>query len=80
MNEGFPDNENDSEKLPQISPEDLKEMHDQIPALREMLDDRRVELKSLEDSSSENVERMEVLKTEIEELELEIQGREESGL
>ncbi len=79
MKEGF-QQDNNFESVPEISPEDLKEMLDQIPALREMLEERKTELTILENSESKDQERIEELKIEIEELELEIEGREEAGL
>jgi septal ring factor EnvC (AmiA/AmiB activator) len=80
MSEQLPVPENESEKLPEISPEEFREMLDQVPALKEMLQERKSELELLEASPSADNNRIETLKTEIEELEFEIQGREEAGM
>jgi lipid II:glycine glycyltransferase (peptidoglycan interpeptide bridge formation enzyme) len=63
----------------EMSPEDLAEMVGQIPALKEMLEERRRELEKLKrrKKSEKNKSTIENLQTEIAELEEEISGREE---
>ncbi len=61
----------------ELSPEDFQEMLDQIPALKEMLQEREIKLLELEKNPSANVQEIEALKTEIEELRQEISEREE---
>lgn len=80
MKEEMPDQGNSPEDLPEISPEELQEMLGQIPALKEMLEERKNELRVLEDSENPDRERVNVLREEISELETEIEGREEAGL
>lgn len=60
-----------------MSPEDFQEMMDQIPTLREMLEERKKELGELGEDTAENTQRKLELKTEIEELAAEIEAREE---
>ncbi|MDB5194508.1 MAG: hypothetical protein JWN50_522 [Parcubacteria group bacterium] len=80
MSEQFPTPENEAEKIPEISPEELREMLDQVPVLKVMLQERRSELESLETFPDASSDRVLTLKAEIEELEIEIQGREEAGM
>ena len=76
--EKLPSKAPDEEKLPQMSPEDIAEMRSQIPVLREMLNDRKVRLAHLGKEPSLNQTLIDELKKDIEDLEFEISGREES--
>lgn len=60
-----------------MSPEDFEAMIGQIPALKEMLEERLTELKTLEEESKGNEERIQELRIEINELQAEIAAREE---
>ena len=67
-----------AERYRQLSLEEIAEMQSQIPALREMLESRKAELAVLEADPTGDTARIEELRTEIEELEFEIEGREEA--
>lgn len=76
--DAFPSDSQESaeeERFPQMSEADVEEMRDQIPILKEMLVERKIELSQLEANPGTNQTRIVDLKTEIEELELEIEGR-----
>ena len=62
-----------------MSPEDFEEMISQIPVLKEMLEERKRELEKLGKDPHAPAERIEELRTEIEELDFEIKGREEAS-
>ena len=61
----------------EMSPEDFAEMIDQIPALKEMLQEREIRLSDLEKDTSANASEIKILRIEIEELRQEISEREE---
>lgn len=61
----------------ELSPEDFAEMLDQIPALKEMLQEREIKLSELEKGPNANAQEVGTLRVEIEELRQEISEREE---
>src|SRR3989338_9551412 len=63
--------------VPEISPEELQEMIDQLPVLREMLGEREIELRRLQAEHVSNAFEIMRLQQEIRELNEEISGREE---
>ena len=65
------------ESAVEMSPEDFAEMIDQIPTLKEMLQEREIRLIDLEKDTSVNASEIETLRVEIEELRQEISEREE---
>lgn len=68
------------ETTPEMSPEDFAEMIDQIPALKEMLQERKDELENLSKKkrkTKKDKNRIQELSVEIEELSSEIEGRED---
>ncbi|MBI2635039.1 MAG: hypothetical protein HYW79_00630 [Parcubacteria group bacterium] len=67
----------ETEGAAEMSPEDFAEMIDQIPALKEMLQEREVKLSELEKDASANAQEIETLRIEVEELRQEISEREE---
>ncbi|MEK7198234.1 MAG: hypothetical protein AAB648_02095 [Patescibacteria group bacterium] len=69
--------EESSMEAQEMSPEDFEEMMDQVPALREMLDERKSRLEGLIKSPEKNSEEILVLENEIAELQEEIFAREE---
>lgn len=66
-----------SESVPEMSPEDLNEMLDQIPILKDMLQERENRLRQIENDPNADSRELGNLKQEIEELKEEIKGREE---
>src|SRR3989304_1632386 len=62
--------------VPEISPEELQEMIDQLPVLREMLGEREIELRRLQAEHVSNAFEIKRLQQEIRELNEEISGRE----
>ena len=64
-------------EVPEMSPEDFGEMLDQIPALEEMLEERKARLEELRKNPKENSSEIETLETEIGELQTEISERKE---
>lgn len=67
-------------EIREMSPEDFAEMIDQIPALKEMLQERKDELKNLSEKKKKTKKdkvKIEELSAEIEELGFEIEGRED---
>ena len=67
----------ETENIVEMSPEDFEEMIDQIPALKEMLQERELKLAELEKDANANASEIGTLKVEIEELRQEIYEREE---
>lgn len=67
----------ETEGIVEMSPEDFAEMIDQIPALKEMLQEREIKLSELEKDADINAQEIEALRVEIEELRQEISEREE---
>jgi len=65
------------ESIPEISPEELQEMIDQLPILRGMLDERELELSRMKSEHVPNAFEIIRLQQEIRELQEEISGREE---
>src|SRR3989338_4941560 len=61
--------------VPEISPEELQEMIDQLPVLREMLGEREIELRRLQAEHVSNAFEIMRLQQEIRELNEEISGR-----
>lgn len=66
-----------SPEVQEMSPEDFEEMMGQLPALKEMLEERKSRLEELRKSPGKNVEEIKALETEIAELREEISAREE---
>ncbi len=75
--EKFPSDSASKKELPPMLPEDIADMRSQIPILREMLKERKLVLSQLENDPSANQAHINKLKTEVEELEIEIAGRED---
>lgn len=69
--------EEQSPEIREMSPEDFEEMMSQIPVFKEMLEERRHRLEELRKSPKNNTEEIQVLETEIAELQEEIFAREE---
>ncbi len=67
----------ETESVVEMSPEDFAEMINQLPILKEMLQERKTRLMDLEKDANANVSEIETLKVEIEELQQEITEREE---
>lgn len=70
-------NVEEAEGIVEMSPEDFAEMIDQIPALKEMLQEREMRLSELEKDLNANAQETRALRAEIEELRQEISEREE---
>ena len=69
--------EESSMEAQEMSPEDFEEMIDQIPALKEMLEERKSRLEELKKSPGKNAGEIQALEAEIAELQEEISAREE---
>ncbi|MDO8676247.1 MAG: hypothetical protein Q7K16_01170 [Candidatus Azambacteria bacterium] len=65
------------EGVVEMSPEDFQEMIDQIPALKEMLQEREMQLAELGKDLNTSGQETEAISLEIEELKQEISEREE---
>lgn len=78
MNIETPENDPEEiENVVEISPEDFAEMLNQLPILKEMLQERETKLLDLEKDANATVSEIETLKVEIEELRQEISERED---
>ena len=84
MNIEIPQNESEeiksveeTEGAAEMSPEDFAEMIEQLPILKEMLQEMETELSALEKDAHVNSQEIETLRVEIEELRQEIPEREE---